>query len=73
METKKYWRQVIRGPFYKDTEPGMTGTSIFAHHNEYKNGTSWVTTASIQTTRCHSVIRTISTNCFASLGGIRKT
>ena len=40
METKKYWRQVIRGPFYKDTEPGMTGTSIFAHHNEYKNGTT---------------------------------
>jgi hypothetical protein len=40
VETKKYWRQVIRGPFYKDTEPGMTGTSIFAHHNEYKNGTT---------------------------------
>ena len=40
MATKKYWRQVIRGPFYKDTEPGMTGTSIFAHHNEYKNGTT---------------------------------
>ncbi len=40
MEKKKYWRNVIRGPFFKDTEPGMTGTSIFAHHNEYKNGTT---------------------------------
>lgn len=40
MEKKKYWRNVIRGPFYKETEPGMTGTSIFAHHNEYKNGTT---------------------------------
>lgn len=39
-ETKKYWRNVIRGPFYRDTEPGMAGTSIFAHHNEYKNGTT---------------------------------
>lgn len=40
MEKKKYWRNVVRGPFFKDTEPGMTGTSIFAHHNEYKNGTT---------------------------------
>jgi hypothetical protein len=40
MEKKKYWRNVIRGPFYKDTEPGMTGTSIFAHHDEYGNGTT---------------------------------
>ena len=40
METKKYWRNVIRGPFYKDAEPGYTGTSIFAHHDEYKNGTT---------------------------------
>ena len=40
MEKKKYWRNVIRGPFFKDTEPGMTGTSIFAHHNEYRNGTT---------------------------------
>lgn len=40
MEKKKYWRNVIRGPFYKETEPGMTGTSIFAHNNEYKNGTT---------------------------------
>ena len=40
METKKYWRNVIRGPFYLETEPGMTGMSIFAHHDEYKNGTT---------------------------------
>ncbi len=40
METKKYWRTVIRGPFYKDAEPGYTGTSIFAHHDEYHNGTT---------------------------------
>ena len=40
MEKKKYWRQVIRGPFYKELEPGMAGTSIWAHHNEYKNGTT---------------------------------
>jgi hypothetical protein len=40
MATKKYWRNVIKGPFFKDLEPGMTGTSIWAHHNEYKNGTT---------------------------------
>ena len=40
MEKKKYWRNVIRGPFFMDTEPGMTGTSIFAHNDEYKNGTT---------------------------------
>jgi hypothetical protein len=40
MEKKKYWRNVIRGPFFKETEPGMTGMSIFAHHNEYRNGTT---------------------------------
>jgi hypothetical protein len=40
MQKKKYWRNVIRGPFYKDTEPGMSGTSIFAHHDEYKSGTT---------------------------------
>ena len=40
MEQKKYWKQVIRGPFYKDAEPGMTGTSIWAHHNEFNNGTT---------------------------------
>jgi len=40
MEVKKYWRNVIRGPFYKELEPGMMGTSIWAHHNEYNNGTT---------------------------------
>ncbi len=40
MEKKKYWRNVIRGPFYKETEPGMAGLSLFAHHNEYHNGTT---------------------------------
>jgi hypothetical protein len=40
MEKKKYWRNFIRGPFYKDNEPGMSGTSIFAHHDEYGNGTT---------------------------------
>ena len=40
MEKKKYWRNVIRGPFFVDTEPGMTGTSIFAHHDEYRSGTT---------------------------------
>jgi hypothetical protein len=40
MEKKKYWRHVIRGPFYDKAEPGMTGTSIWAHHNEYKSGTT---------------------------------
>ena len=40
METKKYWKNVIRGPFYQAPEPGMTGTSIWAHHNEYNNGTT---------------------------------
>jgi hypothetical protein len=40
LEKKKYWRHVIRGPFYKETEPGMTGTSIFAHHDEYGSGTT---------------------------------
>src|SRR5512139_2639525 len=40
MEKKKYWRNVIRGPFYGAPEPGMAGTSIFAHHDEYKSGTT---------------------------------
>ena len=37
---KKYWRQIHRGPFYFEHEPGMTGMSIFAHHNEYGSGTT---------------------------------
>jgi hypothetical protein len=40
MEVKKYWKNITRGPFYQNLEPGMTGTSIWAHHNEYKNGTT---------------------------------
>ena len=40
MEQKKYWKQVTRGPFYTNAEPGTTGTSIWAHHDEYKNGTT---------------------------------
>jgi hypothetical protein len=37
---KKYWMNIVRGPFFIDYEPGWTGTSIWAHHNEYKNGTT---------------------------------
>jgi hypothetical protein len=40
MEKKKYWRNVIRGPFYIDAEPGISNTSISAHNNEYKSGTT---------------------------------
>ena len=40
METKKYWKNVIRGPFYKEVEQGTTGMSIYAHHNEYNSGTT---------------------------------
>jgi len=40
VEVKKHWMNVIRGPFYTDAEPGTTGTSIWAHHNEYRNGTT---------------------------------
>ena len=37
---KKYWMNIIQGPFYIEAEPGWAGTSIWAHHNEYKNGTT---------------------------------
>ncbi|MBN1191858.1 MAG: hypothetical protein JXA46_19055 [Dehalococcoidales bacterium] len=37
---KKYWMNIIRGPFFVEAEPGWAGTSIWAHHNEYKNGTT---------------------------------
>jgi hypothetical protein len=37
---KKYWMNIVRGPLFIDYEPGWTGTSIWAHHNEYKNGTT---------------------------------
>jgi hypothetical protein len=40
VEKKKYWRQVKRGPFYFEAEPGMTGTSVWAHHDEYGSGTT---------------------------------
>jgi hypothetical protein len=40
METKKYWKNVIRGPFYVGGEPGTTGISLSAHNNEYQNGTT---------------------------------
>ena len=37
---KKYWRHIKRGPFYFEPEPGMTGTSVFAHNDEYGSGTT---------------------------------
>ena len=37
---KKYWMNIVQGPFYVEAEPGWAGTSIWAHHNEYKNGTT---------------------------------
>jgi len=40
MAKKKYWRQIKRGPFYFEAEPGMTGTSVWAHHDEYGSGTT---------------------------------
>ena len=40
MEKKKYWKNVIRGPFYFGGEPGTTGIEISAHNNEYGNGTT---------------------------------
>jgi hypothetical protein len=35
---KKYWMNIVRGPLFIDYEPGWTGTSIWAHHDEYKSG-----------------------------------
>jgi hypothetical protein len=37
---KKYWMNMVRGPYFVDYEPGWVGTSIWSHHNEYKNGTT---------------------------------
>ena len=37
---KKYWMNIVRGPLFIDYEPGWTGTSIWAHHDEYKIGTT---------------------------------
>ena len=38
--SKKYWMNIIQGPFYKQREPGYMGTSISAIHNEYRSGTT---------------------------------
>lgn len=37
---KRYWMNMMRGPLYIDYEPGWTGTSIWAHHNEFSAGIS---------------------------------
>ena len=31
---------IVREPFFIDYEPGWAGTSIWAHHDEYKSGTT---------------------------------
>ncbi|NLE08869.1 MAG: hypothetical protein GX631_06410 [Dehalococcoidales bacterium] len=36
----KLWMNRIRGPIYIDYEPGWTGMSLWAHHDEYKAGIS---------------------------------
>ena len=38
--SRKYWMNIIQGPFYKEREPGYMGTSISAIHNEYRSGTT---------------------------------
>lgn len=55
---KYYWMNMVRGPLYVDYEPGWTGTSIWAHHNEYKNGSTLgyhciVTPYDVQFTHAH--------------------
>jgi hypothetical protein len=37
---KRYWMNIVRGPLFIDYEPGWAGTSIWAHHDEYKIGTT---------------------------------
>ncbi len=37
---KSYWMNTISGPLFIDYEPGWTGTSFWAHHNEYYNSTT---------------------------------
>jgi hypothetical protein len=37
---KKYWMNMMRGPLYVDYEPGWTGVSIWAHHDEFCGGIS---------------------------------
>jgi hypothetical protein len=39
-DSKKYWMNIIQGPFYREREPGYMGTSISAIHNEYRSGTT---------------------------------
>ncbi len=41
MAVKKYSRNLIRGPFFKNLGDGYYGTSIWAHHNEYNAGISF--------------------------------
>ncbi|MBN2074244.1 MAG: hypothetical protein JW762_01710 [Dehalococcoidales bacterium] len=38
--SRKYWMNIIQGPFYREREPGYMGTSISAIHNEYRSGTT---------------------------------
>jgi hypothetical protein len=37
---RHYWMNTMSGPLYIDYEPGWTGTSIWAHHDEYNAGIS---------------------------------
>jgi hypothetical protein len=37
---KKYWMNIMKGPLYNDYEPGWTGMSIWAHHDEFSAGIS---------------------------------
>jgi hypothetical protein len=41
MPIKKYSRNFIRGPFYENLGGGYTGTSVWAHHDEYEVGVSF--------------------------------
>lgn len=62
---KKYWMNIVRGPLFIDYEPGWTGTSIWAHHNEYKNGTTLgyhciVTPYDVRFSHAHNFHETLS-------------
>jgi hypothetical protein len=37
---KKFWANIVQGPFLIEGEPGNAGASLVSHHNEYKNGTT---------------------------------
>jgi len=41
MAIKKYGRNLIRGPFFENLGGGYTGTSVWAHHDEYNAGVSF--------------------------------